>query len=415
MATSLRDARAALVADNTRRGRAFGVALADLIDGALAPVVEDWRAQTPVALIALGSYARRELCPGSDVDVVLLVSDRRRDRAERSVKELAEQLWYPLWDAGFVTGHGTRSVKQSLSLADADLDALTAHLEIRHVAGDATMTAELARRSRELAVRRRDRVLRALADGSRERRAKPGPIAEMLDPDLKDGAGGLRDVQALGWAGHTFGDPGGVECLSARGFVTADDVARLDVAHERLLDVRVALHRVVVGRSDRLSLQEQDAVASLLGIESADQLVRELATAARDVAWIASDAWARLGDFRAGPPGRVARQDRVLAEGVVLRDFRVTITGDGPVRALDVLEAAAAAAEVDAPFDRASLVRLREMQPPTWDVWQRAAFLRLLRAGRRAIPVFEALDHEGVLPQLLPEWEHVRSLPQRNA
>jgi [protein-PII] uridylyltransferase len=85
------------------------------------------------------------------------------------------------------------------------------------------------------------------------------------------------------------------------------------------------------------------------------------------------------------------------------------------VGALDVLEAAAAAAEVDAPFDRASLVRLREMQPPVWDVWERAAFLRLLRAGERAIPVFEALDHEEVLPRLLPEWEHVRSLPQRNA
>ena len=70
---------------------------------------------------------------------------------------------------------------------------------------------------------------------------------------------------------------------------------------------------------------------------------------------------------------------------------------------------------MDAPFERASLVRLRGMTDPTWDVWERAAFLRLLRTGERAIPVFEALDHEGVLVRLLPEWEHVRSRPQRNA
>jgi [protein-PII] uridylyltransferase len=67
------------------------------------------------------------------------------------------------------------------------------------------------------------------------------------------------------------------------------------------------------------------------------------------------------------------------------------------------------------PFDRGSLAHLRYLTPPTWDVWQRAAFLRLLRAGSAAVPVFEALDHEGVLVTLLPEWEHVRSLPQRNA
>jgi [protein-PII] uridylyltransferase len=102
---------------------------------------------------------------------------------------------------------------------------------------------------------------------------------------------------------------------------------------------------------------------------------------------------------------------------VTLRDGRIHVDAadDGSVPALRALEAAAAAAEHDAPFDRASLTRLREMGEPTWDVWERAAFLRLLRAGENAVPVFEALDYEGVLVKLLPEWEHVRSLPQRNA
>jgi [protein-PII] uridylyltransferase len=264
-------------------------------------------------------------------------------------------------------------------------------------------------------MKRAERVVHRLSEASHERRTKPGAVAEMLEPDLKEGAGGLRDIQALGWAGWTRGAPGGLAAMEAHGYLTADDVARLDAAHEQLLDVRVALHRVAGGRSDRLLLQDQDAVATALEVANADTFVRDLASSARQVAWIARDAWMRLEDARIGPSGRIAHQDRVLAEGVVLRDGRVVITAKDPVRALDVLEAAAAAAEVDAPFDRASLVRLRDMEPPTWDVWQRAAFLRLLREGERAIAVFEALDHEGVLVRVFPEWEHVRSLPQRNA
>ncbi len=100
-----------------------------------------------------------------------------------------------------------------------------------------------------------------------------------------------------------------------------------------------------------------------------------------------------------------------------MRDGRVHIDAepDGSVPPLRTLEAACAAAENAVPFDRTSLTRLQATGAPTWDVWQRAGFVRLLRSGADAVPVFEALDHEGVLARLLPEWEHVRSLPQRNA
>ena len=130
---------------------------------------------------------------------------------------MTEPLWYPLWDAGFVTGHGSRSVKESVALADADLDALTALLEVRHLAGDPRPVAELEAKVRELAARRRERVLRALADAAEMRRLRPGPVAEMLEPDLKEGAGGLRDVQSFGWAGWALGAPGGTAALARAG------------------------------------------------------------------------------------------------------------------------------------------------------------------------------------------------------
>ena len=114
-------------------------------------------------------------------------------------------LWYPLWDAGIVLGQATRTVKEAVALADADLPALTALLDVRVVGGDAELFAELVRQAHRLAQRRRKRVVDALADAAAARAERPGPIAEMLEPNLKDGAGGLRDVQALAWAGWTLG------------------------------------------------------------------------------------------------------------------------------------------------------------------------------------------------------------------
>jgi len=223
----LRDARATLVANQSLRGRAWGAALADEIDRALIDVFEDFDATENVVVVALGSYGRREMCPGSDVDVLLVHALKGRKSAE-SVREMAERLWYPLWDAGLVTGHGARSVKESIALADSDLDALTALLDVRVVAGDAQLAGELQTAARDLAVRRRDRMLQALADASDVRRLRPGPVAEMLEADLKDGAGGLRDVQSFDWAGWALGAPGGVDALVARGYLTSSDLKRVD-------------------------------------------------------------------------------------------------------------------------------------------------------------------------------------------
>ncbi len=153
-------------------------------------------------MLALGSYARRELCPGSDVDVMLLHTGGRRAGA---LTDDASKLWYPLWDAGFVLGHSVRTVKEAVSLADGDLDALTSLLDTRLLVGDADLALDLVERMRALAPRRRGRLIDDLASGASERLVQPGPIAEMLAPNLKDGGGGLRDVQAPGWVGWVLG------------------------------------------------------------------------------------------------------------------------------------------------------------------------------------------------------------------
>jgi [protein-PII] uridylyltransferase len=362
-----------------------------------------------VALVAVGSYGRAELCPGSDVDV-FLVHDARAD-----VDAVAGRLWYPLWDAGFVLGHSTNTVKGELALAERDLHALTAWLDARLVGGDAELFAATVERIRELAKRRRARLIEDLRYAATSRREKFGVVAEMLEPNVKEGGGGLRDVHSLSWIGWALGEPGGWGALLEHGYLRPGDTNRLADAHDRLLDIRVALHRVTRRRTDTLTLQEQDAVAAATGAVDADALVRELARAARAVSWLVADVFARLEATERGPGGRLARRDRDLGGGVILREGRVVIAADAAVDAKLVLRAAAAAAELQAPFDRASLERLQGLDDVKWDAQARDAFIALLRAGRRAVPVFEALDQAGALARLLPEWEHVRFLPQRNA
>lgn len=414
LAARLKARRRELDDDRSLRGSAYGRALADAVDETLR---EAFGAAPGVALVALGSYARRELCPGSDLDVLLVLPEPRRLRRRADHGELAERLWYPLWDAGFTTGHGARTVRESLQLAETDLDALTALLGVRLVAGDEALAASLAEQARQLCHRRRDRVLEQLRDRAEQRRARPGAIAEMLEPNLKEGAGGLRDVHTLAWVGDALGEPGGVARLVADRVLDEADAVRVRAGLQRLLDVRVELHRHNGGRSDLLVLQDQDAVAARLAADNgggdggdADRMVRDLAATAREIAWIVGEVLAALA-----PTTERRVVDRALTPRLMLRGGRLALVGEGSPSALDVLEGAASAAEHDVAFERATLTAFAAMADPEWDVWQRAAFGRLLRQGARAVPVFAALDHAGVLVRLLPEWEHVRALPQRNA
>jgi [protein-PII] uridylyltransferase len=401
----LRARRAELVDDTRLRGAAFGAALADAVDAVLrdalgAPV------RPNVAVVALGSYARRELCPGSDVDVVLV------HEGATDVAALADALWYPLWDAGIVLGHAARTPKESRKLAAQDRDTLTALLDGRVVAGGAP---DLGRRvvddARRHAARDRDALLARLADDARQRQSRPGPVAEMLEPNLKDGAGGLRDLQALQWAGWCHDGPG-IGGLVAVGALEHDDVVDLDRARTLLLDARVALHRVTGGRADVLALQEQDAVAAATGHTDADALMRALAGAARQVAWIAADVWSRL------VPVRKARRSvppPVVDGPFVEWDGRLGMARGAMLDGNAVVALARRAAERGLTIDRSALRAARHAPPPTWAPRTRDDFLALLRAGRTAVPTVAALDHGDLMTTVLPEWAGVRAMPQRNA
>jgi [protein-PII] uridylyltransferase len=187
-----------------------------------------------------------------------------------------------------------------------------------------------------------------------------------------------------------------------------------------LLAVRVALHRRTGKASDRLLLQEQDALAAELRFPDADALMADVAAAARTIAWTSDETWDRIASSLRGPTGRSAPADRHLGPGLVLRDGLVELTAEADPAADPtlVLWVAGAAAEGATRLSRPALDRLARDAVGPGDPWPeeaRHALVRLLGAGPAAVRVIEALDQRGLIARVLPEWDAVRCRPQRNA
>ena len=401
---ALAPGRTALEGDHTLVGRALCRAYSDLVDTWLAELLTDAEADCGAggaALVAVGGYGRAELSLQSDIDV-LLVHTGRSD-----IGALADRIWYPIWDEGLKLGHAVRTPREALALAADDLDTATSLLQVRHLAGDPDLTDDLARRSLEQWQKRSKRWLEDLSRRVRARHQTAGEVAFLLEPDLKEGRGGLRDVHALHWA------------EAARSLLWDGDSGVLQAAYDALLEARVELHRRTGRPGDKLLLEEQDSVATALHDASADALMHRLSSAARTIAWRSDDAWQRIDASISGPLGWRSRRDKVIGHGLVLRDGEVHLTAEADPGADPslVLRAAAAAAAGDTRIHRSSLDRLAAATPipEPWPAEVRTALVDLLLAGHRAIPVVEALDQMGLWVHVLPEWEAVRSKPQRNA
>ena len=394
------DRRLAAVDDTSVGGREYCHRLAAATDAWIAALADRARAEHPsspeFAIVAVGGYGRAELSPHSDIDLVL-VHESKPDRIE----EVASAIWYPIWDRGQKLGHAVRSVEEHLALAKTDLDTATVVLTARPLAGNRKLGDVIVESGRTNWTKRKKRWLSELRDRVRERQTSAGDVAYTLEPDLKDGHGGIRDAQSMWWA----------ECGNL--VLSAEDNHALNECYDVLLNARVALHRATGRPGDTLRLEDQDAAADAAGMPSADALMAEIAAAARTVAWISDEAWGRVDKPTGGSPKEVA-------PGVMLLDgeMELAIDANPAVDPTYMLRIATAAARHGARIGRRSLDRLAETVPP-WPVpWPAGAVDKLvafLLEGHRSIPVIEAFDQRGLITRMLPEWEPVRSRPQRNA
>jgi len=353
-----------------------------------------------VALVALGGYGRRELCPCSDLDVLLV----HRGRSDIAV--LAERVWYPIWDERLSLDHSVRTIREAMRTAENDMRAALTMLDARFVAGDATLVDELGVQLQRSLTKLARRWLPSVDASNGERHQRAGDIAFLLEPDLKEGRGGLRDVTVLGAVGRVLE------------FVVPDEATL--AARDELLTIRTELHRTAGRPLETLFLQDQDEVARRLG-QTGDELMATVAAAGRRIGWAADDTWRRIRAWIDGPRKvRSGSRSRDLGDGVIRVDEEIAIVPRPPAPddLATVVHAAAEAARLRLPFSRDTFRQFAAPLSPLPDPWPatvRDEFLSLLAGGAALVPVFEALDHGGVWVCLLPEWAAVQSRPQRNA
>ncbi|WNM30511.1 [protein-PII] uridylyltransferase [Streptomyces sp. Li-HN-5-11] len=429
-------ARLRLLQEETRSGPPRRAALAELTDDWLAGLFAAAAGETApdlkgVSLIAVGGYGRGELSPRSDLDLLLL-----HDGSDsKAVAALADRLWYPVWDLGLDLDHSVRTPAEARRTAGEDLKVQLGLLDARHLAGDLGLTAGL--RTAVLADWRNQapKRLPELQELCAERAERQGELQYLLEPDLKEARGGLRDATAL-------------RAVAASWLADAPREGLAD-ARRRLLDVRDALHLTTGRATDRLSLQEQDQVAAELDLLDADTLLRQVYEAARVISYASDVTWREVGrvlrsravrprlrklarersdflrravagDGRALGGGKPTAERSPLAEGVVEQEGEVVLARAARPERDSVLplRAAAAAAQAGLPISLHAVRRLAATVrplPTPWPAEAREQLVTLLGSGRPTVEVWEALEAEGLITRLLPDWERVRCRPQRNA
>jgi [protein-PII] uridylyltransferase len=222
-------------------------------------------APTPLTVIALGGYGRRELNPFSDVDIMFL-HDKKRGEISTYATHVIEQVLYLLWDVGFKVGHSTRSIAEAVDLANKDMLTKTAMLESRLLAGDSHLEARFRTAFRQQCVRghQREYVELRMQDQA-TRHAKFGNSVYVQEPHLKSGCGGLRDYQNLLWM--TFFKEGALTTthLVGKDWLSEPDRRRIEAAYDFLLRLRTDLHYATGRATDTLHFTVQDQVAARLG------------------------------------------------------------------------------------------------------------------------------------------------------
>lgn len=468
---SLRAARDLLLEDADCRGkdfcRAYTAAVDSHLKGLFDAAIEKWAAinketsSKDISLIALGGYGRGEMSPESDLDIQLLYSDDYR----RDISDLARDLWYPLWDENLKLGNSVGSLNDISLLARHEINTATTLLSVRHVAGDPKVTKKLRAKAHKIWYSQAGQWIGELLADADKRHEQFGSVAYMLEPNLKQGEGGLRDTHLMCWAlSAIMGEPAfgkdddDEEHLDhSLGSGVFSDDQEIREAYDVLLSNRIELHRVARRPEDRLLFDYQDRIAEAAGYKDARDLMSHVSLSARLIAWRLKEMTVQ-SQLLSGRPNVISRlrsrkgsprvalernweplssdsemsgsgtsdsvspssEDLEIAE-IASQDGQsqkyVRINPDAKLEPLSVLRLAVATAELNASIDRDTMAWLAKDAPPISEPWPSEArdlFVKLLGTGRPAVHVIEELDMMELFSKLLPEWEPCRCLRQQN-
>ncbi len=405
-------------------GRELNKSHSDLIDGLVRRLFELSEAQylneggegpSEFCVVAVGGYARREMSIHSDVDLLCLY----RDHVTKYVKAVAERLQTWLWDAQVTLGGSTRTLADTIQLARGDTTVCTSLLAPRFLAGSGMLFHQFTRMVQDRLLDRPEPFIKGLIEATQQRHTRYGDSLYLLQPNVKEGAGGLRDYHAAWWAMQAAlpGTRSRSDFLH-QGLLTHQEMQGMNEALEFLWRVRNEMHLFADRKHDQMSFDLQEHIAVAFGYEPegpeglpVEHLMRDYYRHARNVLNSASLIMEQC-HARVAKPRR--RRVRDVEEGLRIADSQLEIPHGLQLRRdpLLLLRAFVVAQRHDVPLTRKARRMIRENLDLIDDDYRRnpaavALFLEILRAERRVTRTLVTMNEVGLLARFLPEWEHI--------
>ena len=223
--------------------------------------------KNPYAIIALGGYGREEQCIHSDVDLLFLFKKRVPDQAENLIREIV----YPLWDIGLEVGYATRSLKECIALSAGDFEILTPMLDARFICGWSHIYSDLMDQLREKVIRKKSRsIINWLVENNKMRHVHFGDSAYLLEPNLKEGQGGLRDYHTMQWIGQIEFNIRQPRDMEYFGLLSHKEYRTLRRSLAFIWNVRNRLHDLCGRKYDRLHFENQIKLAEKLNYKKSN-------------------------------------------------------------------------------------------------------------------------------------------------
>ncbi len=371
------------------------------------------------AVLAVGGYARREMALHSDVDLLLL----HAGALSPYVARIAERLQYWLWDAGVTVGCATRSLEQTLKLIRSDETVFTAVLDTRFLSGTPRLFQSFSEAIRATLRKGAASFIERRIQAVEERHRRFGESLYLLQPNLKEGAGGLRDYHAAYWCTRAV-QPGmrGLDDLLHLGLLTESEMEAYRAALDFLWRVRNELHLISKRRNDQMSFELQEQIADLLGYapdaeeDVALPVERFMGAYYRHARAIRNQSAIVMEQClaRARPAPRRPRRAAEVEDGFRRVGERLEIPHAAHLRQrpLRLLTAFAVAQDHDIELSRTAQRLVRENLHLVDDELRRdpaaaSTFCRILDAEFRVMRTLMAMNENGLLGRFLPEWEHI--------
>ena len=380
-------------------------------------------ARGEITLIALGGYGRRELYPFSDIDLLLL-HDRR---AGKSMQDVAESILYPLWDSGYEVGHSVRTPSEATSFAREDFFFQVALLDARLLAGSEELFDKLQKRyQKKILDGNRQKFVEAMEGFRTERCEKYGSHSYLLEPHIKEGKGGFRDIQAMLWTGKAVFGLSGVKAMEEAGMLEVQDRIVFEKSWNMLARIRNRLHYISRRKNDQLFFEYQEEMAGAFGYEdtegmlAVEHFMREVYSHLQTVAVVTDLFFEHVREILGFESG--GQQEKQLEKDIVSRNGSIRLgirVEELQVKPHLLMRLFLQSGKTGLPIHhrtRQVISRNLNLIDDKFRASKRVAglFLDMLLESKEPMQVLETMLETGMLTTYIPEFGGIESLAQHD-